>query len=359
MDNIFNYIHITVVLIIFLGILYIKNKILCKISNRAIATNSIWRHAFVSAISSPSTCLIILLVINYALEVISLMYDNAYLSSANTYIRTIGFIVTFTWFLLNLIRDTEKNYFTAKNNDKDSRLDVASSFLLGKVLKIFIIITAVILVLQNLGYSLAGLLTIGGAGSLILGLAAKDMLANLFGGLTVNLDTPFRIGDSIKTDNNKLEGVVEKIGWRSTRIRNPEQSAVYVPNSIWSNAPVENVTRMVGRRIKEVIGLRYKDADKIKVIIKDIEEKLLNNKAIHKKFPIIIKLNELGSSSINLLLIVHTVATKYDEYISVKQDILLMVIEIVKTHNADFAFPTTTLDLPDNYLLTGMSKEIN
>lgn len=339
-------IQLSMVLIIFIAINIIKNFILSTAKQKLLQTHNIWDDAVISALIQPSTALIVVLYICYTLKILAQVYpEQIILADANYYIKTIGVIVIIAWFINRLISNLESNYF--KNIDKDTTLDTASSYLMGKVLRAVVFTIAAIIVLQSLGYSLTALLTLGGAGSLVVGFAAKDMLANFFGGLMVYLDKPFKVGDWIKTDSNHLEGIIEKIGWRSTRIRNFDKRPVYVPNSIWVNAPVENATRMINRRIKENIGVRYCDADKLPLIIADIEELLKEHTGVDHRQTMIVRFTEFGAYSLNFMLYVFTKATKLKDFLEIKQDIFFKVIDIVHKHGADFAFPTTTIDLPE------------
>ena len=106
------------------------------------------------------------------------------------------------------------------------------------------------------------MLTFGGVGGLIVGLAAKDLLSNFFGGMMIYFDRPFKVGDWIRSPDRQIEGTVERIGWRMTIIRTFDKRPLYVPNSVFSSIVVENPSRMLNRRINETFGLRYQDADK-------------------------------------------------------------------------------------------------
>ena len=114
---------------------------------------------------------------------------------------------------------------------------------------------ATILAIQNLGYSVSGLLASLGIGGLAVALAAKDTLSNVFGSLMLILDRPFKLGDWIKAGD--MEGTVEEIGFRSTRIRTFAKTLITVPNSIIANLPLDNFSRMPKRRIKLTVGVTY------------------------------------------------------------------------------------------------------
>lgn len=338
--------QITVIFISALLTIYVKNKFLTKTQYRLAKTNNIWDDAVISALISPSTAFIWLLFTDYSLKLIAQAISNpVILVDVSIYLRSIGIIIIFTFFIIKVISRLEKNYF--KKFDQDTTLDSASSYLLGKILRAIAITIAIITIFQSCGYSLTALLTFGGAGSLVVGFAAKEMISNFFGGLMVHLDRPFKVGDLIKTESNHLEGVIEKIGWRSTRIRNLEKRPVYVPNSIWVTAPVENITRMSNRRVREIFGIRYKDADKLEVIMNDIEQELYNHDEIDKRQTILVRLNDFGASSLNIMVYFFTTTTNFKDFLTVKQNIYLKIIRILHKYEADFAFPTTTIDLPN------------
>lgn len=339
MQNSMIYFQISFSFLLCFFIVFLKNKILRFANKKSADQADVWQEVILASLKLPSTIFIIVLFLSYSFSLVEHHFPNAItIILLNKIIKTVGIIIVLAWFLLNIIRNGEKKFFDTP--DKDEALDVASSHIAGKLLRAFVVTLAVILILQSLGYSLSGLLTIGGAGSLIMGLAAKDMLSNFFGGLTVLLDKPFKVGDSIKLDNNKLEGVVEKIGWRTTRLKNAEKCPVYVPNNIWSNVPVENISRMSSRRIKETISLRYEDFDKIQPILKELEEILKNHPGVNQKQPIIIKFEQFAPSSLDINVLLYTKSTKLKQYLTTKQEILFIVYDIITKHGAFFAITT-------------------
>ncbi|MDW1553282.1 mechanosensitive ion channel family protein, partial [Vibrio sp. YT-18] len=210
---------------------------------------------------------------------------------------------------------------------------------------LFIITIGVLTIMQAFGLSLSGLLTFGGVGGLIVGLAAKDLLSNFFGGLMIYFDRPFKVGDWIRSPDRQIEGTVERIGWRMTSIRTFDKRPLYVPNSVFSNIVVENPSRMLNRRIYEVVGLRYDDADKVPEIITAVREMLKNHKDIDTRQTLIVNFDTFGPSSLNFFIYTFTKTVNWVRYHEVKQDVLLKVVGIIKEHNADIAFPTQTLKL--------------
>ena len=135
------------------------------------------------------------------------------------------------------------------------------------------------------GYAVSSILTLGGVGGIVVGFAAKDMLANVFGGLMIQMDKPFSTGDWIRTTDKSIEGVVEKIGWRMTRLRTFNKNPVYVPNSIFATIPIETPSRMTNRQIHEVIGIRYDDIAQMESILEKVEELLAKSEHIDNDQP--------------------------------------------------------------------------
>jgi len=200
--------------------------------------------------------------------------------------------------------------------------------------------------LQTLGYSISGVLAFGGIGGIAIGFAARDLLANFFGGLTIYMDRPFDVGDWIRSPDREIEGSVEKIGWRLTTIRTFDKRPLYIPNSVFTNIAVENPQRMTNRRIKETIGIRYDDASKMREIISDVKKMLQEHDDIDNNQTLIVNFNEFAASSLNFFIYTFTKTVNWIEFHKVKQDVMLKVIDIIESHGAECAFPTTTMHIP-------------
>ena len=173
---------------------------------------------------------------------------------------------------------------------------------IGKLLRLSVIITATLVTLQTMGYSISGVLAFGGIGGIAIGFAAKDLLANFFGGLMIYLDRPFSIGDWIRSPDKEIEGTVEKIGWRLTVIRTFDKRPLYVPNSIFASIAVENPSRMTNRRIYETIGVRYDDARILPVIVDDVREMLMSHEEIDVNNTLMVNFNKFSESSVDFFI---------------------------------------------------------
>jgi len=215
------------------------------------------------------------------------------------------------------------------------------------LLRSSILITSALVMLQTLGYSISGVLAFGGLSGVVVGFAAKDLLANLFGGLMIHLDRPFSPGDWIRSPDQNIEGTVEEVGWRLTKVRTFDKRPLYIPNATFSNISVENPQRMSHRRIKETIGIRYCDADKMETIINRVRAMLVSHPEIDNRQTLIVNFNAFAPSSLDFFIYTFTKTTNWVRFHEVKQDVLLQIIEIIDQCDAEIAFPTSTLHLPD------------
>lgn len=243
----------------------------------------------------------------------------------------------FIWILIRLAINIEQYLLQDKSRD-ETTIQAAS-----KVARLIILTIGLLTVMQTLGVSLRGLLTFGGVGGLIVGLAAKDLLSNFFGGLMIYFDRPFKVGEWIRSPDREIEGTVERIGWRMTIIRTFDKRPLYVPNSVFSNIIVENPSRMKNRRIYETIGLRYQDADKMATIVTQVREMLENHEDIDAQQTLIVNFNAFGASSLDFFIYTFTETINWVRYHEVKQDVMLKVMDIIHQNGADIAYPTRTL----------------
>ena len=248
------------------------------------------------------------------------------------------------WFLQRLIRGVEAELLVEERG-KTGSADKASVHATAQLLRIVLWVIAGLMVLQTLGISIAGLLAFGGIGGIAVGFAAKDLLANFIGGLSIYMDRPFTKGDWIRSPDRELEGTVEEIGWRLTRIRTFSQRPLYVPNAIFSQVAIENPSRMHNRRIYETVGLRYQDASKVNIVVRQVKEMLEQHEEIDLSRTLIVNFVKFGPSSLDFFVYTFTKTTDWVKFHGIKQDIMLRILEIISDNGADVAFPTQTLHL--------------
>ena len=302
-------------------------------------TKTIWDDAVFKAAERPVFYLIWLIAFKLIFDVVSLEFNDKIFIEANLALKVI-IIACISWFLIRLI-----NFIAIDYARRDIAADHTTIDAISKVLKLVVIILSALIMVQNFGFNISGVLAAGGIGGLVIGFAAKDMLANFFGGFTIYLDRPFGVGDWIRCRENDVEGIVEYIGWRHTRVRAFNKNAIYVPNAIFTTIVVENPSRMTNRRLKEVIGLRYCDMAKVGQVCDQVREMVRNHDGIDPSQDILVTLDGFGASSVDLLLNCFTKTVDRGEFCGVKQDIMLKIADIIASNGADIAFPTRTLYL--------------
>ena len=251
-------------------------------------------------------------------------------------------LILFGWLAHRLSRGIEEELL-GEHRGALASSDRATISAVARLSRIVLWVVAGIMILQSLGVSVSGLLAFGGVGGIAVGFAARDLLANFLGGLSIFLDRPFAVGDWIRSPDREIEGTVEDVGWRVTRIRTFDQRPLYVPNSVFSTVALENPSRMLNRRIYETIGIRYDDAGAMEQVVAEVKEMLLAHDDIDKGKTLMVNFVAFGASSLDFFVYCFTRTTDWATYHGVKQDVLIKILKIIEGHGAEVAFPTRTV----------------
>ena len=334
--------EIAVILVVAFVLSKLINKFYCKFSKRKY-TKSLY-SSLINSIKTPLKIFIWILAASYIIVLTNKFLNFDILNSA-LLARKIAFIALLGVFLFKIVHEYE--LYSKKANDLANRTNIPIGTLC-RILKILVVIFVLLSTVETSGINISGLLAFGSVSGIILGFASKDLLANFFGATLVYLDKPFEIGDWVRSPDKNIEGTVEAISWRLTKIRTLDKRPLYVPNSIFNSIVIENASRMSHRRIKEVIGIRYCDIHSVKQIIKNIKDMLMNHDEIASDQTIIVNLTQFNQSSIDFMVYTFTKTTNWIKYQDVKQDVLLKISEIIENNNAEMAFPTRTLYLDNN-----------
>ena len=326
-----------------------------RVERVLVKTPTVWDQSLFSALRLPVRAMVWVVGIAFAIQIIQTETGAAIFDAVEP-LRDVTIVGLIAWFLVRFVRTVETNLIREKEEHGEA-YDRATYDAIAKLLRMSVVITAVLVALQTLGYSIAGVLAFGGIGGIAVGFAAKDLLANFFGGLIIYLDRPFAVGDWIRSPDRDIEGTVERIGWRLTMIRTFDQRPLYVPNSVFSNISVQNPSRMSNREIYEVIGIRYDDADKMEAIVGDVKAMLDGHPEIEHDKICMVAFNTFASSSLDFFIYCYTKTTKWAFFHDVKQDVLLRTLAIVSAHGAEVAFPTSTVHLPQGAAIANQRRE--
>jgi MscS family membrane protein len=251
-------------------------------------------------------------------------------------------VVAAVWTGSRLI-DLLASYLTDKAQLTATRFDDLLVPLISKSLKVLAAVIGVLICAEAFRLPIAGLLGGLGLGGAALALASKDTIANLFGSLTVLVDRPFEIGDWVSTSG--VEGSVEAVGFRSTRIRTPQDSLITLPNSLLTTAVVDNVGRRRYRRLQTTLGLEYGTRpEQIEAFCEGVRE-LIRRHPYTRKDNYQVYLNDFGDSALNILVTCFLECPDGATELRERERLLMGIVRLADALGCAFAFPTRTLHL--------------
>ena len=232
-----------------------------------------------------------------------------------------------------------------KVTDKIKNQEINSPLLrfvpiLMKAIKVLLVFVAITGILQTQGYSMSSIIAGFGIGGLAVGMAAKETIANVFGSISILTDRAYKIGDYVKI--NGVEGYVEDINLRSTKIRDLDNFLTSVPNNIAANALIVNVSRAKKRLIKETFGVTYSTSDdKLQQAQDILKEIAIAHKEILNDYTVAI--HDMGESSINIRFMGYVKSGSYFKFLKVRGEFIQEVIKQYRNANIDFAFPSHSI----------------
>ena len=227
----------------------------------------------------------------------------------------------------------------------NSWLTPAMSTWLSRVAGVLIWVVAITMMLDIWGIEIGPIIAGLGLFSVAVALGAQDMFKNIIAGIFILSEKRFQPGDRIRIGNG-LHGIVESIGFRSTQVRLLDTSPVFVPNTDLSDLQVTNHQEMNYRRLSWTVNLVYStSSSQLKEICKEIQDYINSSKDFtenpgQENF---VKVSELGSSSIDLTILCYLKVVSYTEFSQIKQDLIFKIMESVKEHGSDFAFPSRSV----------------
>lgn len=227
------------------------------------------------------------------------------------------------------------NVSRGKSNTKNE------SEFLAKIIKVIINIVSVILIIQELGFDLQGLIAGLGLGTVVITLAAQDTAKNLFGGLVIFLDKPFKVGDYIQLSN--YTGTVEEITFRSTAIRTLDDTVLHIPNSEVSSVAITNWNELKRRRyITNLTITLDTPLEKVEKVRKEIENMLSKEEDILEE-TISVKFQNILDSGIQIVVIAYTNITNYAPYLELKEKLNYKIMHLLEENKVELAYNTQTI----------------
>ena len=298
-----------------------------------------WKKELIQKVEKPLSLLLVALF--WSLWVFSLQLEGLPYSLINGAIQiAFGWVITWGAYLAVSVMAT---YFKSRAAQTESALDDQLVPFVEKILKLIVILLGVLLVLQNMGVNVFSLLAGLGLGGLAFALAAKDTAANLFGSIMILVDRPFKLGDWVVV--GEVEGTIEEIGFRSTRIRTFYNSLVTLPNAHMADSHIDNLGARAYRRVKTHLDMTYDTSpEKMEAFTEGIRQIILDN-PISRKENLHVYFTHYGASSLQILVYFFLVTKDWAEELREKQNIFMEIYKLADRLGVEFAYPTQSLYL--------------
>lgn len=313
------------------------NMLLSALKKLTSKTKTTMDDKLVEAVDPPGKLLMIVIALYFVFRVLLINVSGD--SFGGHIIRTL-FIFTLFWMIYRAA-GIIAHLFEGLAKKTETDLDEMLLPFINKGIKVIVVIVGITVIAKEWRYDLGALLTGLGLGGLAFALAAQETLANMFGGMTIMLDKPFSVGDWILTPD--VEGIVEDIGFRSTRIRTFAQALVTVPNSTLAKTAVTNWSKMGKRRINFNLRIKYQTtAEKMNKLLEKIREMLENHAEIHQQ-TIFVFFDKFGDNGYELFFNFFTKTTAAQRFFEVKEDINLKIMQILDELGIEIALPSTSV----------------
>ncbi len=318
------------------------------IARWAAKTEAIWDEALVTAFRPPLDTFILFYGVMLSLNALTLPVEPFDIGRLIGIAGSMGIIVIVGWALWRLVGVMDV-LLSGKIDDPNHWLDVSVVQIVGNAFRIMILMTTGILAAQNLGYSVGGLIASLGIGGAAVALASKDTIANLFGSMMILIDKPFKVGDWVK--GSGFEGVVEEIGFRSTRIRTFGKTMEVLPNNVMANVLVENMDRRKDeglnvRRINMTIGVTYRSTpDQMEALLAGIKKIIHEDEGVDQRMTILVRFTDFGESSLDVFIYYFSNSADWDYYLSVRERVNLKIMRLVAELGMSMAFPSRSVYL--------------
>ncbi len=336
---------------------YLKNKIRVKLKEKYGKKGIIFYDYSYDSLSLPLTLFIYVFSAHICVSV--------FVTKDATPLLNTAYLAIFTLLLYSLLKNLihfyADNLFEKYPNVRKEMID----FLL-RIGKVIIVLFVLLFLFMQLGFDIQAILASLGIGGIAVALAAKDTLTNFFGSLSIITDNSFSQGDWIQAGD--IEGTVVDIRMRTTRIRTFANGMITVPNAQLANTPILNWSkRRIGRRIKMSLGITYESKmEDIQLLVDDIRNMLITHDGIatsrnqiddKDKKPTLLKkedlngvkntllvyIDEYDASSVNILVYCFSRSPNWEDWLRVKENVIIQISELVSKNNCDFAYPTQSI----------------
>ncbi len=313
---------------------FIISAVLLKLKEKFLKEKKLWLLSFVTALYKPLNYFVWFLAAMCSVDIISTKVFSIHFSHLHE-ILSVGCVLAFGWFLLRwnwkivefMIRLSYSHEITMTR----SKLDIIS-----KLVTIGIFIVTVFLLMDVTGRNMQTIIAFGGIGGLAIAFASQQVIQNFFGGVMIYTTQPFTVGEEVSLPENDIQGIIEEIGWYSTRIRNMEKRPIYVPNSIFTQTVVMTPSRKTHERFHHKIGLRHEDINHVKEVVDEVKAMLIAHRSVDKDHKIEVFFIGFGEASLDIEISAY-IELEHEVFQAIQQELLFSVASIMKKHGAKLA----------------------
>jgi MscS family membrane protein len=331
-------VNVLVALIIFGVLFMLRRKIVTGLLTLLRKLTARLPHAagILNGFEKPLVMMIVVLAGYISLQLLLHAFGVLSFPFLNVLLRALV-IVAVTWGLVNA-----SDAIVGAVKGEKTVLDQTIVSFLSKIVKVVILVLAAVMVMDAFDYDITGVITGLGITGLTIALAAQDTASNFFGGLIIIADKPFAVGDWIQTSS--VEGIVEDISIRSTRIRTFKDAVIIVPNSSLASSEIINWSRMNKRKVEMTLGFTYQTShETLEAVVAGIKELLARQEAVVD--PVVVGFAGFGASSLDVTVNYFVNRTTMAEYSAVKEQLNFQIMDLCEKLGAEFAYPTQTVFL--------------
>jgi len=310
--------------------------------------------AFYISVITPLQSYVTLIGICAVPSVINLWFHIIPMSVVHKILK-VGVILAIAWTFLRFKKYIKSQAIKRSTREDDGYNDFSKIETTNKLFDIITFIISLVTIMSIFSIPLTGLLTLSGIGAAALTYANQQLISNIFSGIILYFDRPFSIGDWIYTIDGTIEGTVEHIGLRLTRLRSFDKREIFMPNSDFNTKSIVNASRMTNRRILQYVGVRYCDVNVLSKILESIREMLKKHPDIDQTKITLVNLvngktkmgsnveGAFGASSINFQVYTFTKTTNWAKFQNIQDDVMLKISTIIESYNAEVAFPSSSI----------------
>ncbi len=294
------------------------------------------------------------ITVGFFLAISYLPLPESYQGAINNILRSLV-IIFIAWCLLRLT-----DYISQFPDEIKDRFNLDKILIpfLRNAIRFIIIALAIVVIAQEWGYNVNGFIAGLGLGGLAFALAAQSMLANLFGGMVIVTEKPFNLGDWIETPS--VEGTVEEITFRSTRVRTYDHKLITIPNATLSNEPIINHARIDQRRMTFHLGVTYSTtAEKMEACMDKLQTMLKHHPDVHEDVKIYF--DSFGDSSLNILVDCFATTNTYFGWLDIKHKVNLEIMKLLANEGVSIALPSQSVyieTMPEKYLNQTVNEQV-